>query len=151
MVNTIIREAVQSDISAMISLLRRLFEIETDFVFNEQKQRNGLELLLGEGNSHYLMVAELNQAIVGMCSVQTLVSTAEGGLKAIIEDLVVHEAYRGKGVGRLLLAAAQEWARSQNVKRIDLLADRHNTSALRFYKQSNWQGTELICLQKKLL
>jgi GNAT superfamily N-acetyltransferase len=107
-------------------------------------------MLLQEENRCCLMVAELQREIVGMCSAQLLVSTAVGGLKAVIEDMVIAENYRGQRIGHRLLAAVEGWAINQGVKRMDLLADRRNTPALSFYEKANWRGTELICLQKKL-
>ncbi|OLN30488.1 GCN5 family acetyltransferase [Desulfosporosinus metallidurans] len=95
------------------------------------------------------MVAELNQQIVGMCTAQILVSTAEGGMVALIEDLVVEDAYRGQGIGKALLLSIESWAIARGVRRLQLLADRNNTLALDFYKKMNWKHTQLICLHKK--
>jgi GNAT superfamily N-acetyltransferase len=96
------------------------------------------------------LVAELEQKTIGMCTAQLLVSTAEGGLKAIVEDMVIAEGYRGRGLGRKLLTAVEQWALHQGAKRLDLVADRHNTPALQFYERMHWSGTDLIALQKKL-
>ena len=148
--NIVIRKALPSDIDSLIDLLKLLFEIETDFAFDKEKQRCGLEMMLGQENSRCLMVAELHQEVIGMCSAQLLVSTAEGGLKAIIEDLVISKGYRGQRIGKRLLTVVEKWALNQGAKRLDLLADRCNSPALRFYENVNWLHTELICLQKKL-
>lgn len=146
----IVRKALLQDVGALIHLLKLLFEIETDFLLDEQKQRAGLEMLLLDQNRCCLMVAEVQREVIGMCSVQLLVSTAEGGLKAMVEDLVVTPSYRGQKIGRRLLAAVEEWALNQGAKRMDLLADGRNTPALSFYKKLNWRRTELVGLQKKV-
>jgi hypothetical protein len=41
-----IRRADQDDIEMMTQLLKVLFSIEEDFIFNEEKQRRGLEIML---------------------------------------------------------------------------------------------------------
>lgn len=146
----VIRLGVSSDIDALVKLLELLFQIEADFAFDRVKQRRGLEMLLSKGNDSCLMVAELNKEIIGMCSAQLLVSTAEGGLKAIIEDMVVAEHYRGQNIGGRLLTEIETWAGKQGAKRLDLLADCHNTPALQFYEHMRWSRTELIGLQKKI-
>ncbi|HWQ71778.1 MAG TPA: GNAT family N-acetyltransferase [Desulfitobacteriaceae bacterium] len=133
----------------MIKLLKILFSIETDFTFDESVQRKGLEMMVAENTNRCVKVAEIKQQIVGMCTAQILVSTAEGGKVALIEDLVVEDAYRGHGLGKKLLSAIEDWAREQGAKRLQLLADRDNTPALNFYQKSNWQSTRLICLHKK--
>ncbi len=148
--NIIIRKALPSDIELLISLLESLFKIETDFTFDREKQRCGLEMILAEEKRCCILVAELHQQIVGMCTAQLLISTAEGGLKAIIEDLVILEGYRHQGNGKKIIGAIERWACSRGVKRLDLLADCRNTLALQFYEKNNWESTELICLQKKL-
>ncbi|MCB8817512.1 GNAT family N-acetyltransferase [Desulfosporosinus shakirovi] len=147
--NYIIRRAVHSDVNSLIGLLEILFSIESDFTAEEFKQRSGLEMMLNDDTRRCIMVAEINQQVVGMCTAQILVSTAEGGFVAIIEDLVVHKEYRGKGIGRGLLLSVESWAIAKGVKRLQLLADRNNTVALEFYKSLSWKSTQLICLHKK--
>ncbi|MCO1603587.1 GNAT family N-acetyltransferase [Desulfosporosinus nitroreducens] len=147
--NYIIRRAVHSDVNCLIGLLEILFSIESDFTVEEFKQRSGLEMMLNDDTRRCIMVAEINQQVVGMCTAQILVSTAEGGFVAVIEDLVVHKEYRGKGIGRGLLLSIESWAIAKGVKRLQLLADRNNTVALEFYKSLSWKSTQLICLHKK--
>ena len=147
--NHTIRRAKPSDISCMIRLLRILFSIETDFTFNEGTQQSGLEMMLEDCTHRCIMVAELNQQIVGMCTAQILVSTAEGGIVALVEDLVVLDACRGEGIGQELLLAMESWAIARGVRRLQLLADHNNTRALEFYKKMGWKYTELICLRKR--
>lgn len=146
--NHVIRRANQTDISGMIRLLRILFSIETDFSFEELTQQRGLEMMLSNSPERCIMVAELEQQIVGMCTAQILVSTAEGGIVALIEDLVVEEARRGQGIGKELLLSLEGWAIDRGVSRIQLLADRNNESALGFYRKIGWKWTELVCLRK---
>ncbi|HVJ49233.1 GNAT family N-acetyltransferase [Desulfitobacterium sp.] len=131
----------------MIKLLRILFSIETDFAFNEETQQRGLEMMLDDCTNRCIMVAELNQQIVGMCTAQILVSTAEGGIVALVEDLVVEDACRGEGIGKELLLAIEGWAIARGASRLQLLADQNNTRALEFYKKMDWKVTELICLR----
>ena len=147
--NYIIRRANYPDISSMIKLLRILFSLESDFEADELTQQSGLGMMLCDGTDRCIMVAEQNQQIVGMCSAQILVSTAEGGRVALIEDLVVEDAFRGQGIGKGLLLAIEGWSIAQDVRRLQLLADRNNTRALEFYKSMNWKYTQLKCLRKK--
>ncbi|WP_407314700.1 GNAT family N-acetyltransferase [Desulfosporosinus sp. SB140] len=132
----------------MTRLLGVLFSIEADFIIDKLTQKRGLEMMLSENSERCIMVAEAEQQVVGMCSVQTLVSTAEGGIVALIEDLVVEEDWRGRGIGKGLLESVEAWASARGVSRIQLLADRNNTSALGFYQKMNWKCTELVCLRK---
>ncbi len=146
--NFLIRQAALTDMDDLLSLLHMLFSIEADFCFHETRQRRGLEMMLENTENRCIMVAEHEKKVVGMCSVQLLISTAEGGPAGLLEDLAVHPAYRGRGIGRTLLKDMEKWAAGKGVTRLQLLADRNNATALGFYEKLNWKRTQLICLRK---
>lgn len=142
-----IRRAGQNDIPALLGLLELLFSIEKDFVFDAEKQERGLRLLLAESRAA-VMVAEQDGQLVGMCTGQLLISTAQGGLSVLVEDVAVAPAWQGKGIGRQLLAAISAWAVSHGASRVQLLADRNNAPASAFYQKTGFQTTAMICLRK---
>ncbi len=145
----VIRKALPEDIGQLTGLLNILFSIEADFSPDESKQRRGLELMLADPEQRCALVAEYQGEIIGMCTAQLLISTAEGGKAALIEDVVVTERFRDNGIGQELMSAIEEWANNQDVKRLELLADRANTPALEFYRKNNWHQTQLVCFHKK--
>jgi len=144
-----LRGATGNDVPAMSDLLEELFSIETDFRADPDKQQRGLRLLLEQPTTR-LIVAELDGNVIGMCSVQTMISTAEGNTSGLIEDVVVRHEYRSRGIGRCLLDAAIAWAEQQGMARIQLLADQRNTPALQFYDRLGWEMTNMFCLRKRL-
>ena len=133
----------------LVVLLKDLFSIEDDFTFSESIQRRGLRMMICDQGNGCVIVAEKNQKVIGMCSAQLLVSTAEGGRVALVEDMVVVHSFRGEGVGRKLLLAIEKWTKEKGANRLQLLADRNNLQALRFYQKRGWTTTKLICLRKK--
>lgn len=145
-----IRTAKPSDIPQLIELLKALFTIEADFDFDADKQAHGLNLLLNS-EKDYILVAEQpkDNTVLGMCTVQTLISTAEGGPVGLLEDLIVATEYRHQGIGTKLLAEAVRWADCRGIKRLQLLADKNNLPALGFYQKQSWESTQLICLRKR--
>ena len=143
-----VRRAGEADLDRMAVLLRALFTIEADFAVDGAKQRRGLQLLLASERA-CLLVAEAESGVIGMCSGQLVISTAEGGPALLVEDVVVVESFRGRGVGRLLMEALQNWAAARNITRLQLLADRNNAPALDFYRRLGWQHTDLICLRTR--
>jgi GNAT superfamily N-acetyltransferase len=138
------------DLDRIVALLGQLFAIETDFDVDAAKQRRGLELMLSLGDRCCVLVAQAGDQVVGMCTAQVLVSTAEGAFKILIEDVVVAREHRGQGIGAELMRAIEEWARGQGATRADLLADRRNERAVAFYERDAWRRTSLIGLQKRL-
>ncbi len=144
-----IRPATISDLDALVRLLGELFSIEADFEVDAARQRRGLSMLLDSCGKHRCMlVAETQGRVVGMASAQTLISTSEGGLAAVVEDVVVADGRRGEGIGGMLVRAVEHWAADCGVLRLQLLADRTNTPALQFYESQDWKSTRLICLRK---
>lgn len=144
-----IRPARQQDIDEMILLLKSLFAIEADFVFDPDRHRCGLSLLL-ESPTCLVLVAEMDRQVVGMCSGQTVISTAEGGPALLVEDVVVAAALQGRGIATRMLYRLAEWAKTRRINRMQLLADRGNSKALGFYAHCGWNTTELICLRRHL-
>ncbi len=142
-----IRRAGSSDLEDMRRLLRELFAIETQFDAEPEKQRRGLMRLL-ESPTAEVWVAERGERIVGMVTVQLLVSTAEGGASGLLEDLIVTSAHRRKGFGKALVEAATQWARGQGATRIQLLADAHNVPAIIFYRKQDWKQTHMVALRR---
>ena len=145
----IIRPARQGDIDSLTGLLKILFSIEEDFIFDETRQRRGLQMMLDNYRA-CVLVAEADGQVIGMCSGQLTVSTAEGGPALLVEDVVVLPDWHGRGIGRRLMESLGKWAGENGVSRLQLLADRNNGPALDFYTKLGWQTTELICLRKRL-
>ncbi len=143
-----IEPAGHADLDALGGLLQQLFAIEADFRFDPGKVRRGLERLL-DAERACLLVARHEAKVVGMCSAQLVISTAEGADSAWVEDVVVDSAHRGQGIGRQLLDGITAWAQGQGATRLQLLADSENKPALEFYRHSGWQQTQLLALRAK--
>jgi GNAT superfamily N-acetyltransferase len=142
-----IRAATTADLGSLVELLVELFSIEADFSPDRARQRRGLELMLTDPERRRVLVAEREGAVVGMVTGQLLVSTAEGGPSLLVEDMIVRRPERGRGLGRRLLAAIQDWAVERGATRAQLLADAQNTPALDFYRRLGWRRTQLVCLR----
>ncbi len=143
-----VRKAKPSDLNSMLGLLSLLFSIEKDFFFNEARQCRGLVQML-EYQMAEVLVAESRNRVIGMCTGQLVISTAEGGYSLLVEDLVVEPSSRGQRVGRILLDKLERWAVGKGATRLQLLADKSNKKGLGFYTKNGWQRTNLICLLKK--
>ena len=137
------------DLPAIAALLGELFRIERDFKPDVACQLEGLRMLLHMPDRVLLLVAEQGGQVVGTCAVHEGVSTAEGARVAVLEDLVVSERCRRMGIGRALLAAAEEYAVRRGARRLQLLADRTNQPALAFYACHGWEPTQLVALRRR--
>lgn len=133
----------------MYVLLEELFSIEADFSPDTVKQERGLTRLLRDRkDSSFVLVAETNEEVVGMCTLRVLISTSEGGEVGLLEDLVVKKDYRRMGVGSRLMSGIISWSRKRNLSRIQLLRDVDNREARDFYIRQGWNDTNLVCMRK---
>ncbi len=147
----VIRPARPGDIPGMCGLLADLFAIEADFVPDRTKQAQALSILTADrSGSSLTLVAAAGGKVIGMCSVQMVISTAEGGSAGVVEDLVVHRVYRGQGIATRMLDVLLKWCRAQGITRLQLLADKDNDQAHAFYFARGWSCTNLVCLRKHL-
>ncbi len=143
-----IRSATAADLPVLIRLLGQLFEIEADFRPDPARQRFGLAAMLADRERRAVLVAERDGDVIGMVTAQLVVSTAEGALSALVEDMIVDATHRGRGIGAALLRDVEGWARGRGAARLQLLADRENAPALAFYERMGWRGTRMICLRR---
>jgi GNAT superfamily N-acetyltransferase len=145
-----IRPAVPEDLDSLVALLTELFALEADFTSDIDRQRRGLMLMLRPDERRTVQVADIDGHVVGMATAQGVISTAEGGEAAWVEDVVVAAPFRGQGIGRRLLHALEGWARMRGISRLQLVADRDNHAAKACYDQCGWQATHLECLRRTL-
>jgi len=139
-----IRTATSNDIEALCDLLVLLFSQEEEFIPDRDKQRHGLHLILTDSSIGEILLIEKDNTIMGMVSLLYTISTALGGKVALLEDMVMHPSARGKGLGTELLQAAITWSRKKECKRITLLTDGMNSSAISFYEKQGFQISEML-------
>lgn len=139
----VIRSAEAGDIPALASLLAALFRIEQDFSPDTGRQTRGLAAVIDSPLGHIAVACDGSGSVIGMCSGQLVFSTAEGAPSVWVEDVVVAEPWRGRGVGRALLADVLDWAAGRGATRAQLLADLDNLPALDFYRHLGWSETRL--------
>lgn len=138
----VIEQALESDLHPMAELLAQLFTIEHDFDINFDKQYNGLLLLFAQESSD-LYVARSGNKVVGMITMQRVISTAEGGYAGLIEDLIVDAEYREMKIGTRLIRKMIHVASEKGYVRIQLAADKDNENGLIFYRQRGFKQTNL--------
>jgi ribosomal protein S18 acetylase RimI-like enzyme len=144
----LVRFATAGDVDAMVGLLGELFSIEEDFSYDASAQRRGLEMMLGEEGARCVFVVEVAGKVAGMVTGQIVVSTAEGGPSVLVEDMVVGEEFRGRGLGRKLMNSLERWAKMRGATRLQLVADKDNSPAFAFYDRLGWKPTNLVVLRK---
>lgn len=129
-----VRFGEKRDLPAVLGLIRELAEFEKApeqvITTVESMENDGF----GEKPVFKFIVAEADGIIVGMALFFTKYSTWRGkGL--YLDDLIVTESFRGKGIGSKLLDAVFAEAKAMNAQQIHWQVLDWNTPAIEFYKK----------------
>lgn len=136
-----VREAIKDDMPQVLELIKELAIFE--------KEPNAVEVTVAdlelegfcENPLFTCFVADASTSlstdseIVGAALIYYRFSTWKGRTLHL-EDLIVKEAYRGKGIGEALYKQVMKYAYDQGLKRVAWDVLDWNTGAIRFYERS---------------
>jgi ribosomal protein S18 acetylase RimI-like enzyme len=121
-------------------LARLLGQLSSDATFDRDRIQAVLDHQATE-----LLVARLDGQIVGMA---TLVSVPlPTGLRGHVEDVVVDQSLRGRGIARQLLETMTAMAGAQGLRTLDLTSRPSRESALRLYESVGFERRETNVLR----
>jgi len=131
----IIRKALKDDMPEVLSLIKELAEFEKEphavEVTVDELKREGF----GLDPKFICWIAEVENETVGMALVYFRFSTWKGRILHL-EDLIVKENMRGKGVGETLYTEVMKYGQLQGVKRVQWDVISWNEGAIKFYERS---------------
>tara|TARA_R100001244_G_scaffold86820_3_gene66327 strand:+ start:17218 stop:17637 length:420 start_codon:yes stop_codon:yes gene_type:complete len=78
------------------------------------------------------------------------VMVGDDGHRGWVYYLGVAPDHRGKGLGRTLMAAAEEWLRERNAPKIQLMVREDNDRAIGFYKALGYEVQPVVTIGKRL-
>ena len=139
-----IEQATLEDLPQLTDLLHELFTLEGDFMPNRAKQMRGLRLILEQPNRGRIFVLRQNGLILAMINLLFTISTAEGGFVILLEDVIVHRDFRGRGFGDKLVNHTIEYAKKKDFLRITLLTDRLNEEGQKFFRAHGFIESKMI-------
>jgi ribosomal protein S18 acetylase RimI-like enzyme len=80
-----------------------------------------------------------------------IVATAmigEDGHRGWVYYMAVHPDHQKSGLGRRILAAAEDWLGARGCWKVQLLVREDNAAVKDFYRHLGYQDTRAVCLQK---
>jgi GNAT superfamily N-acetyltransferase len=93
-------------------------------------------LLIDADPAHLLVVADDGRDVVATMQLSFIPGLARrGALRAQIEAVRVHQAYRGRGLGAAMLTWSISEARRRGCALVQLTTDKSRTAAHRFYER----------------
>jgi ribosomal protein S18 acetylase RimI-like enzyme len=102
-----------------------------------------------ESNVTKLLIAEDNNQVLGALTL--VVFKIPTGTRAWIEDMVVDNDARGKGVGKLLIQHAIKLAKELGAKTVDLTSHPSRKAANRLYKNVGFEIRDTNVYRYKIL
>lgn len=144
----LIRPALESDFAEICQLYRQIYQ--THYQANPESYKIPPELpitrgafiaMLEDANELFLS-AESNQKVVGFLNAS--VEEDEGNhiyqpyIRVSIDEVVVTPSCQNQGIGQALLRAAEDWAKSLDIKDLTAIVYQSNQSAMQLFKQSNY-------------
>jgi len=126
--------------------LARLFD-ELGYPQAADGLESRLEAVLDDPRAGVL-VADDAGALVGATTFFFVPVAHEVGAWCRITTLLVDEAYRGRGIGRMLVGAAESAARDASCSRIEATSALHRSGAHRFYASLGYDQTSAHFLKR---
>lgn len=132
----VIRKGTENDIPQALNLVKELAIYEKAPNEVEVTVSEMLEWGFGKDKQFDFFVALENDIIVGLALFYYKYSTWKGKC-LFLEDIIVTESKRGKGIGKLLFDKVIEVSKQQKVRRMEWQVLNWNTPSIDFYKKYN--------------
>lgn len=128
------RKATKADLPAVIDLIKELATYEKAAhevkITLEELEQDGF----GTHPLYWIILAEINEAIVGMSFYYIRYSTWTGK-NIYLEDIIVKDEFRGKGIGKILFEDTIKEAKKLKVRQMIWQVLDWNEPAINFYKK----------------
>ena len=136
-----VRDARPSDAPLLVELIGLLgHEID------EKSVRKNLSALKKERQMPLVAVA--GKEVIGLCGVSARVMIHREVPLGRITILVVAKEARDRGIGRMLLDAAEEWMRKRGCKLVEVTSNDRLTEAHAFYRHMGFERTSIRFAKK---
>lgn len=132
----VLRAAIKEDCPQLMDLIKELaiYEKEPDAV--TVSMEHFIDSGFGANPVWWAVVAEVDDKVVG-CALYYIRYSTWKGQRMYLEDLIVNEAWRGKGIGKALLDELIQIAKNKGYSGIMWQVLDWNEPAINFYKKYN--------------
>jgi ribosomal protein S18 acetylase RimI-like enzyme len=131
-----LRQLKKEDQKELIDLFKQLVRNKKSFNIS------GFDInLLMKNPDCYCIVIENKEKVIGFGSI-TIYQTPIDGYKGKIEDIIVHENHRGKGIGKKIVKELINIGKKRRIKKIDLTSHPSRVAAGKLYDSLGFKQKE---------
>lgn len=132
------RVALQSDLPDVLELYAQLGQDDGSIL--DMSEATRIFNIMKTYPDYRVYLAVLNEKAVGTFTLLIMDNIAHKGAKsAVLEDVVVSETMRGKGVGTLMMDYAGKLAKQKGCYKLSFSSNRNRTDAHRFYEKLGFE------------
>ena len=95
-------------------------------------------------DAYQVLLAEDEGRIAGLLSLSFRHTLFHPAPSALIDELVVEQGHRGRGIGQQLMAEAIERCRTAGCCEIEVSTERSNEAAQKFYRQQGFSHEAVL-------
>ncbi len=136
-----LRDAKPSDAARLVELIHEL-----GHDIDEKSVARNLKTLKKAGETP--LVATLDKQVVGLCGLSKRVVVHRSAPIGRITILVVTESARGRGIGRMLLEAAEQWMRKSGCQIVEVTSNDRRPAAHAFYRHMGYERSSIRFFKK---
>jgi len=129
-----IREALAADAPRLVELI-----IDLGHPIEEADVRRNIDILCKSGLLP--LVATDCDRVIGMCGLSAMVTVHRPAPVGRVSVMIVDEAYRGRGIGALLLAEAEKRLGARGCKILEVTSNMRRERAHHFYEDLGYERT----------
>lgn len=135
-----VREAEKADLNAILELY--LFLHEDSIPEHNERLRETWMKIIHDPN-HHIIVNEIDGLIVSSC-ICVIIPNLTRNVRpyALVENVVTHGKYRGKGYAGKCLDYAKKIAEKENCYKMMLLTGSKKPETLRFYEKAGYNSSD---------
>ena len=143
-----IREANSSDLKGLLELYLHLHEVS---VPDSDDRMLSIWKKILDNDDYHIIVCEENGMIVSSCTCVVIPNlTRNGSPYALVENVVTHEEYRGRGYATACLDYAKEIALKEDCYKIMLITGSDDPKTHAFYRNAGYSAEGKTAYYNKL-
>ena len=134
----------------LLLMMQDFYAIDA-YAFNKELASSNLQIFTASENIGRIWMIKNADQIAGYVILTFYFSFEFGGKTAFVDELFLKPAYRGKGIGSMVLDFISQKAKEFSLKALHLEVERHNEGGNRLYAKKGFKEHKRALLTKIMM